>query len=330
MESQPSQSPPPDAKPGTPSPTPAASTVPQAIRRTYPKPPPLLMRLILLCLRPESWAETAQYPTWVTLVPLFLAVLLGALAIAASGTWHSYKSVRDFAAGYDAKGYPALEISSAGVLSTKGSLEQPIRADLPFLTILVDPTGKTTAETVVTPCVFVSAKQVSVVAPDRAARSAPLTEALQVLGVELPPAGQIKSVSSKTMLSFLDNQAALFIGAGTFVGFLMFAFGETLWVLLMLFMLCPLIVLVAAGPRGNSAAPDRRLLLPRRAAYRMAAGLLVPLVTLAAVLRSIGHPAQDLLGPEKSMLFWIAAAASLAVWTGLMAKKMYGPKERRR
>ena len=46
--------------------------------RRFPKPPALLPRFLALCFRPESWVQTAQYPTVFTLVPLVLAILLGA------------------------------------------------------------------------------------------------------------------------------------------------------------------------------------------------------------------------------------------------------------
>ena len=51
-----------------------------------------------------------------------------------------------------------------------------------------------------------------------------------------------------------------------------------------------------------------RLILPRRAAYRMAAGLLVPLVLLDAVLNALGHPVAGLLGGQGAIIFWFLAA----------------------
>jgi hypothetical protein len=329
MESQSSQSPPPDAKPGTPPAAASGGVVPQAIRHTYPKPPPLLMRLLLLCLRPESWAEAAQYPTWVTLVPLFLVVVVGALAMGTSETWRTYESARNFAAAYDTQSYPALEINSEGVLSAKGPLEQPIRFNLHNSPVLVDPTGKITAQTVGMPCLFVSDNQVSVVGSSGPMWAMPLQTLLQLYGVDLPPEGQTKTVSKESLLHFLDRQGLVYAGAGMVLAVLLRAVGETLWVLMMIFMLCPLIVIAAAGPRDDPDAPHRRLILPKRAAYRMAAGLLVPLTVLGALLRTIGHPVENLLGPDKTMLFWVVAATCLAAWTGLLAKKMYGRKERR-
>jgi hypothetical protein len=331
MESQPPQSPPPNAKPGTTSAI-AGSAAPAARPggRSYPKPPPLLLRLIGLCLRPESWAEAAQYPTRFTMVPLFLVIVLGSLGIGVGETWHTFRIVRDFAAGYDAKGYPALEINSAGVLSAKGPLEHPIRLDLPNTVIYVDPTGKTTADSINTPSLFVNDKELALVGPAGPLFSFALPSVLQAYGVTLPDAQKTKTVSSETMVRYLDDHAAPYIAAASVFVSLAQAIGETLWALLMLFMLRPLIILAAAGPRVNPDAPDRRLILPRRVAYRMAAALLVPLVMLGALLRTIGHPVQDLLGPQGAMLFWLVAAGCLAAYTGLTARKMYGPKERRR
>lgn len=327
MEPQSSQPPRPDAKPGTSSAV--AVALPQAAARSYPKPPPLWMRFLGLCLRPESWAETARYPTWVTLAPLLLAVVLGAAGVGVSDTWRVFRGVREFAAGYEAKGYPALEINSDGVLSAKAPLEHPIRIDLPNAVVIVDPTGKTTAESVGDPSLLVNDKEVAIVGPTGSVLSVALPTVLQAYGVELPAAGQTKIITKETMVAFLDRHAAVYVGVGSFMALLLQVFGETLWVLMMLFVLCPLVIIAAAGPLADPEARDRRLILPKRAAYRMAAGLLVPLVMLGAVLRTIGHPVQGLLGPQGAMLFWFVGAACLALWTGWMAKKMYGAKARR-
>src|SRR6185295_13494178 len=118
MDSQPSQSPPPNAKSGAVGS--ASTTVPSGPAvHAYPKPAPLLPRFVMLCLRPESWAEAARYPTRFTLIPLLLAVLLGAVGIGISDTWRNVQGMRNFAAGYDSRGYPTLELNSDGVLSAK-------------------------------------------------------------------------------------------------------------------------------------------------------------------------------------------------------------------
>ncbi len=69
-----------------------------------------------------------------------------------------------------------------------------------------------------------------------------------------------------------------------------------------------------------------RLILPRRASYRVAAAVLVPLVMFDGILHAVGHPVNSLLGVEWTSLFWFVAAAGLAVWAGIMARVMYTPK----
>src|SRR3569832_2140118 len=92
--------------------------------RRFPRPPAFIPRFLMLCFRPDSWAEAARYPTYITLLPLILASIIGAVAIAAGETSQMVRSLETFAADYDAKHhYPPLEINSAGILSAKGELK---------------------------------------------------------------------------------------------------------------------------------------------------------------------------------------------------------------
>jgi hypothetical protein len=91
---------------------------------------------------------------------------------------------------------------------------------------------------------------------------------------------------------------------------------------MMMFFISPLITLVAS-------VGERSLLLPRRAAYRMAAALLIPLLIFNAVMQVAGYPISGAFGGEIGWLIWFGAAAGLAVWTGIMARNMFGPTRRR-
>ena len=297
--------------------------------RRYPKPPVLPLRLVLLCLRPETWAEVARYPTWVVMVPLVLTVILGTAAAATGQTKRAVDQLREFAASYDSH-YPPLELSSDGTLSVKGDLSAPIRVPLLGGVVLVDPTGKTRVETIRSESVrvLVTDKELVSVADEGRTRWTLKSFLTPLLGPGgLPPAGQTRTLDGKTMAQLIDDKVgiAAAMGVGAFI---IEAAGEALWVAMMMILACPIIMLAAAGPRLNPDAPDRRLLLPRRAAYRMAAGLLVPLVMLSAILRAIGHPIYESLGLQGAWFFWFFAAGALAVWTGLMAKRMYGRREK--
>src|SRR4051812_9369685 len=118
--------------------------------RRYPRPPGFIPRFVMLCLRPESWAEAARYPTYITLVPLVLAIVIGCVAMATGQTVRQMEHLRAFAAGYDAR-YPALEMHSDGSLTVMGTLKGPIRVPALWGEVLVDPTGSTESELVKSP-----------------------------------------------------------------------------------------------------------------------------------------------------------------------------------
>lgn len=131
---------------GTPTAAVGAS-VPRRTVRPYPAPPPFLARIFLLCFRPESWAQTARYPTYVTLIPLLLAIILGAGLATAGQAYRQGAALWAFAGSYD-KHYPAVEVAGDGTLKALDKLDYPIRVPAFGLVLLVDPTGKTNPETV--------------------------------------------------------------------------------------------------------------------------------------------------------------------------------------
>jgi hypothetical protein len=96
---------------------------------------------------------------------------------------------------------------------------------------------------------------------------------------------------------------------------------DVLWAAVIMFFLSPLITLVAS-------MGERSLLLPRRAAYRMAAALLVPLILFNALMTAIGYSILTTMGGDFGLLFWFLGASGMAVWTGVMARRMYGSTKR--
>jgi hypothetical protein len=287
----------------------------------------LITRLVLLTLKPEAWAETARYPLHVTLLPLLLAILLGAVAVTSAQTYRLIGALQSFAATYDQK-YPALEFDSSGVLSAKGELPDPIRFNLPdMLTqsempVLIDPTGKTTPESIKSSGFFITDKNAVVTSPDGPAFTLPLTTAVMFIEMRVPGPGTSKLINGAALQEAVTNRIPGVILSGVMTIFLL-SLGEAAWAAFMIFLLSPMVILAAAGPRPESG-PDKRLILPRRAAARIVAGLLVPLVLANAALRASGHPLQGSLH-QFAFFFWILAAAAMAIWAGVLAKKMFAP-----
>jgi hypothetical protein len=280
----------------------------------------------MLCLRPESWAEAARYPTFVTLLPLIVAILLGALLASTGQTYRQMQSLRQFAATYD-QYYPPMELNSEGVLSVKGELKAPVRVPVFGGVVLVDPTGRTNPETSRSDRAFalITDKQVVLLSGAEKPSRQMITEyATPPFGAfQLPPKGQVKTIDGAKIRAVVNDGVPQFVVLGVLWAGLQ-ALAEAAWAAAILFMMSPVIMLAAAGVRGPTAGPARMLILPRRAAIRMVAGFLVPLVLFGAILRAFGHGITDILGWNWSMLFWFGATMALAVWTGMMARRMYG------
>jgi hypothetical protein len=316
---------------GSPVPGPAAKNIPvrqigaPPAPRTYPKPPPILTRVFFLCFKPESWAETARYPLHVTLIPLLLVILLSAVAMAAFDASRMMRSLQSFAAGYD-KAYPPLRIDSKGVVSAEGDLPAPIRFDLEVpharrLPVWIDPTGKTAVESLKPPRVLISDQKIFLVKDPDHPLIFSIPDLARGLNIVLPPRDAYKPIDGTSLARFVEKLAPLVVLMGMGWAVILMIV-DLLWSALMMFLFSPLVTIAAAGPRPETG-PDRRLLLPRRAAIRMVAGSLVPLVAANAILHVLGHPVEAVLR-DFTLLFWFLVVAGMAVWTGLVARKMYG------
>jgi len=265
----------------------------------------------------------------VTLLPLIFAILLGAVLATTCETARHFTRLENFAATYD-QYFPPMELSSDGVLSVKGELKAPVRVPMFGAESWWIRPGATKPETVNAEGVIGLITDKSVVqfyGPLGFARHAITELAAPPYGfIKLPEKGQAKPINGQAIGAWLDNKLPLVvIGAGVVA--VMQGMGEALWAGLMMFMICPVIMLAAAARVGGGSGGGRTLIMPRRAAYRMAAGILVPLVMVGALLRALGHPIAETLTPQGALFFWFIAALVLAVWTGLMAKRMYGPQK---
>ncbi len=317
----------PGAKPQT---SGAGVGVPQAggVVRAYPKPPAFFPRFVMLLLKPESWPAAAQYPFWVTLLPLILAVVIASGAVAFSGRAKFFAFARGFASGYD-KQYPALRINSDGVVSTAKDATQPCDFHFNGEPFVVDTTGKTSFESI--------KGDMATLVTDRTVYQRWMGQDMPAQPLEdayiyafpapgawlVPQKGEPDNViDGEHLTKWLNtHEGALSVGVVLF-GFMSKFLGETLWITVMLFLLRPAIMI-------GAAMGEKRLIMPKRALYRIGAALLVPVVVFAGITQAAGYSAASVMGGENALIVWYFACALMAVWAGHLAQQMYTPKAQR-
>jgi hypothetical protein len=162
----------------------------------------------------------------------------------------------------------------------------------------------------------------SAAAPTTAPAVVPVTTSPAVAAAARPAV----TINSQTLGDYLNRNGPAHIVLGTLGVILFTGVINSMWAILMMLLICPLVLLGAAGPKIGEG-PDRRLILPRRAAYRMSAAVLVPLIVFGGALHAMGKPVVALLGFEAATLFWFFSAAALALWTGFLAKRLYAPTQ---
>jgi hypothetical protein len=284
---------------------------PPVIRR-YPKPPALLPRIILYCLKPEAWPAAARYPSKYTIIPLILAIVLAAVAIGSADAIRMHRSLESLATSL-----PPVEINSDHVLKFQGDRTEPVRHNFPRFRLVIDPAAKSGIDISQTPGVVMVTDRDIVTGVNRSESRLPLS--WWILRVwDTPEAGKTTVVDGPA-LQRATLKLAFIIGSGSA---LLQLLRDGLWVALMLFFVAPLITLVAS-------LGEPSVLLPRRATYRMAAAILIPLIFFNGIMDVAGYPISDPFGAEVAWLICSGAAAALGVWTGIMAKRIYGATRKR-
>ncbi|MGN6369461.1 MAG: hypothetical protein ACTHN5_14475 [Phycisphaerae bacterium] len=294
---------------------------PPGIVRAYPKPPALLPRFVMLLLKPESWPAAAQYPFWVTLLPLILAVVIASGAVALSQRSQFFTFAHQFAANYD-KEYPPLRINSDGVVSAPKDAKQPCDFDFNGQPFVVDTTGKSA---------FASIKgDMATLITDRSVYQrvmgqdiVPQPLAESYFAQLVPEKGEPDTViDSRHITKFLaDYHAALSVCVVMFTFAVKFI-AESVWIVVMLFLLQSAIMV-------GAAMGEKRLIMPRRALYRIGAALLVPVVVFAGITQAVGYSAASVVGGENALILWFFACSLMGVWAGHMAQQMYTPRTHR-
>ncbi len=291
--------------------------------RRYPKPPTLIKHLLLLCFRPEQWAEAARYPLRVTIAPALLAIVLAALAVGMAAATSTVAAVRELATHWDER-FPALTLTASKLSVGKIPPGKTLpRLRLNSATVLViDPTDKTLLESIDAPYpIVIGSSEVSMPNPlQDSPNRMPLRVWLNLGSSFLNPLGESAATGTYTIDgAHLTTWAQAYarpiaIVTTAFVGAAMLL-RNLIWAALTAFLIMPLVAL---------GAP--RLAIPRRVAYRIALAVTVPLVVVGALLDVLGAAPQELLGSgEAATILWFVLAAALAFWAGRMANTMYMP-----
>lgn len=319
-----------DAKLAAPKTPPAIGPQAEAARPVvvlrYPKPPAFPQRLLRMCIRPEEWAEAARYPLWRTLLLALLAIVLGAVILGAGEVRRDLAAVRTFAVSYD-KTYPPLRIDSAGILSVPQPLKEPLTIPIggggSSSSIVVDPSGQATFESIKTDAaMLITDKTIGT----RFGATVWQTTIQRAFPGELPAKGQTLIIDSKWLTELVDAWGWVFGLAALILIMLFKIISNGLWVLLMMFFCAPLIMLAARGGAG----PGGGLVIPKRVAYRIGAAVTIPLVIFEGLSQGFGYSVGGLVGPQNALLFWIFAAAALALWAGYLARTIFAPPVQRR
>jgi hypothetical protein len=215
--------------------------------------------------------------------------------------------------------FPPMEITSAGVLKAKQPLHEPLTRYFSGARLIIDPSDKTSLDAVsVSGAYLITSHDVQWRAGETEMRL-PLTYLVRLAqSIGWVPEG----AASGTIDGPTIHNAAVALGilAGVVVALIQFSADIFIGAML-LFFLGPLIALTASV--GESS-----LLLPKRAAYRMGLAVLVPLVVLGGALHAAGYPVTATLGGNGALMFWSLAGCAMGVWTGVMARQMFGPPRR--
>jgi hypothetical protein len=275
------------------------------------------VRLANLCLRPESWAEAARYPFWVTLIALIVALLIGSAATAVGMSRNFVHGLAQVGQVYDSR-YSPMTMSSDGVLSPIGKWKGPIT--LFDGAVVIDPTGHTTMDSASAPEILINAHEVQERMPG-SPMVVPISKAPLIADL-VPPAGQVKRIDGAAIRTLVAQRRMSLLLLGWMAGFITKLLGETLWALITIFLISPMVSI-------GAAVGGRRLLIPRRVAHRIAAAVVVPLIVFGGIMQGFGYPLGEAIGIEPAMIAWFLAASAMAAWAGVLARRMYMPAKGR-
>lgn len=257
-------------------------------------------RVVLLCIRPESWADMARYPLrytfWTVLVAVILASALTAIAMGRTFT----AALAQIAASYDSQ-FAALTLEKGKLSAPAGTpVNRLPQYDIGEGKIVIDPTGQTHINDLPEFSILIGADSMHTKSFGRTASYPDIFKEAEKEGLS----GQLNGTTLKQFVAANGGELGAILAVFAF-GF--FLATHTLWALIIAFLVSPLV---------RIAAPNLRM--PRGMAYRVSGSITVPLLMLSAALELLGHPPRVALGTEIAALFWFFTAAALALWGGYL------------
>lgn len=263
----------------------------------------VLKRVVMLCLKPEAWADMARYPLRYTVWTVVVAVILASLLTAIAAGRLFVHELSTFASHYDTQFAPMT--FAEGKLSARADTPKAKmpRYEIRNSLVIADPTGQTHVDEMPDGSVLIGSDAIYTKYPWGTFRDPSLYEALKTLGTK----SEINGVVLKQITADLGGPIATIWAGAMFI----FSLGiNALWAVIIAFLVSPLV---------RIAAPNLRM--PRGMSYRISGAITVPLLMLSGVLELVGHPPRAALGSEGATLFWFFVAAGLALWGGYLLNR---------
>ncbi len=298
----------------------------QPIRRRF-----FLARVLLLCVRPEEWAEAGLYTLRNNIFAILLVILIATVAVATTCAMRVAGQVNALALHYPQTHAPMVltdgslkvigpptKLSSSLSLKSK-TLNRRLVFSAKNGLRLEDYRGRNAAH--LSQKVALSIQQML----DRALRRIDLATHQKAAP---PPAkigkGQIPQpiVINQHTIGRVAYAMKVYAGATAFffAGMYVF-FSDAVWAIFIVFLVSPIIFLIN---RENS--------MPRAVAQRIALATTAPLIMLSAVLHVLQISPEQVWPEYRDFIMagWWIAAMGVAVWAGIIAKEMVAPARRRR
>jgi hypothetical protein len=299
----------------------------------------MLARIALLCVRPEYWPQAARFPLSATLWPVVLVGVVMSALVSLSAMRSVMQTYNAFAASYDGQFFP-MQVSG-GKLSRLATT-QPAGApalvaptftlrNIPYWSgrlaqmkptqVIFDPDKNVRLDVVDGQAmIHITDTEMIWTTPgsdfysdsgDAGVARAPLAPLLAPL-----LADQDVIINGQTLQHATQKKSEIAI-AVFLTTFICHCLSSLLWAFLMGVLMIPVVLFSAA-----------RLAMPRHVAFRIGLAVTVPLLVVGGILEATGALAQTSVPADLLPIFWCLCAAGMALWSGILANRIYAPRRR--